>query len=349
MFTISKRIQLVSELKKAFDPQNDHWKRTVENAYRNNAWFTPEYTALAVHNIINQFLNPQELENWVAQYPDLEKKAAAHQHTTVGIVMAGNIPLVGFHDFLAVFVAGFKLKIKLSSKDTTLWQYVYNFLATQSSEFADTVSIVPMLKECDAYIATGSNNSARYFEQYFGKYPNIIRSNRTSVAVLTGKETPEEVTALADSISTYFGLGCRNISKIYVPQGFNWEQFIQNTQHHSWQREHNKYKNNYDYQLAMYILNKVQYMSNEASIFVENKELYAPLSVVHYEYYKELSDIYPDVRQEALLQCVECSSGIQAALQQATNVPVLAFGTSQSPGLTDYADHVDTLQFLSSL
>lgn len=349
MFTISKRIEALDSLSAAFNGHNENWKAAREQAHRANGWFTEAYIDLAVRQIVDKFLDKAKLEAWIAAYPGLQQKSGEHENMTVGIVMAGNLPLVGFHDFLAAFAGGFKVKIKLSSKDTILWNYIYNYLAGQYPEFKETVSIVPMLKECDAYIATGSNNTSRYFEQYFGRYPNIIRSNRTSVAVLTGHETDEELEALEHSINTYFGLGCRNISKIYVPSGYNFEHFIGKTKHHLWQRDHNKYRNNYDYQLAMYILNKVPYMSNEATLFVENKEMYAPVSVVHYEYYDGLETLYPDLNRTEILQCIETAPTIQANIQAHTGISVIPLGSSQAPGLTDYADNVDTMAFLSAL
>ncbi len=349
MFTISKRTDAVCGLAAAFDSHNETWKTVREEAHRANGWFTVTYIDLAVQHIVNRFLDRALLEAWLLQYPDLSRKFPEHQSLTVGIVMAGNIPLVGFHDFLAAFLAGFKVRMKLSSKDTVLWNYIYGYLSDQYPEFRDTVTIVPMLKDCDAYIATGSNNTSRYFEQYFGRYPHIIRKNRTSVAVLTGQETDAELQALESSINTYFGLGCRNISKIYVPVGYDFERFIAKTKHHIWQRDHNKYKNNYDYQLAMYILNKVQYMSNEATLFVENREIYAPVSVVHYEYYDRQETIYPDLNRSEVLQCIETAATNLPVLQAHTTVPVIPLGSSQSPGLTDYADNVDTMAFLSAL
>lgn len=349
MFTISKRIAAACSLAAAFNSENEAWKTVREKAHRANGWFTESYIDLAVQHIVNRFLDKTSLEAWIGQYPGLSQKFPQHQAMTIGIVMAGNLPLVGFHDFLAAFVGGFSIKIKLSSKDTVLWNYIYEYLSGQYPEFSDTVTIVPMLKDCDAYIATGSNNTSRYFEQYFGRYPNIIRRNRTSVAVLTGHETAAELQELEHSINTYFGLGCRNISKIYVPSGYDFENFISNTKHHSWQLDHNKYRNNYDYQLAMYILNKVPYMSNDATLFVENKEMYAPVSVVHYEYYNGLETLYPDLNRTEVLQCIETAPATLERIQAHTTVPVIPLGSSQSPCLTDYADNVDTMAFLSAL
>lgn len=347
--TLAERIQLVATLPQAWSSDNTQWESTKWAAQNANAWFTLDYIELAVNNITQSFLQPELLQEWIEKYPAIIQNFDGNKEKTVGIVMAGNLPLVGFHDFLASFLAGFKVKLKLSSKDTVLWDYILQYLTKQDSRFEAIVKSWPMLKNCDAYIATGSNNSARYFEQYFAKYPHIIRKNRTSVAVLTGEESLEELAALSESMHVYFGLGCRNISKIYVPEGYNFEHFIQHTKQYEWQRDHNKYKNNYDFQLAMYILNKVQYMSNESMLFVENKEMSAPVSVVNYSYYKTLNDLKADLNKEDELQCIEVNAKDIANLQQMTTVPVIALGQSQKPLLTDYADNVDTMAFLATL
>jgi hypothetical protein len=349
MLSLAERVELIIRLQDAFINENEAWMHAKELAHRQNAWFVPEYIQLATDNIVKNFLDKEKLEHWLQQYPTVLSNYHQNKTKTLGIVMAGNIPLVGFHDFLCGFLAGYQLHIKLSSKDTVLWQYVFNYLSSVNDDFKQIVAYLPMLKNCDAYIATGSNNTARYFEQYFSKYPNIIRKNRTSVAVLTGKETVEELCALEESMQTYFGLGCRNISKIFVPQDFNFEHFIVHTQHNNWQRDHNKYKNNYDYQLAMYILNKIPYMSNETTLFVENKEAYTPVSVVNYEYYNSLDDIKEQLNNTEVLQCIETAAHQIDTLQALTSIKVCSFGSSQSPSLSDYADNVDTMEFLGGL
>lgn len=346
---LAERIQLILQLPNIWNDQNEEWLATKNAAYVANAWFTKEYIDLSIANINQQFLQETALNNWIQQYPKLIENYPHNAGKSIGIVMAGNIPLVGFHDFLAAFLGGFNVHIKLSSKDTVLWQFLHRTLTAIQPDFANIVHFLPMLKACDAYIATGSNNSARYFEQYFSKYPNIIRKNRTSIAVLNGEESDEELHQLAHSMHTYFGLGCRNISKIYVPQGYNFERFIQQTKMFEWQRDHNKYKNNYDFQLAMYILNKVIYMSNEAMLFVENKEYYAPVSVVHYEYYTDINSIVNDLNASEQLQCIEVAPTLLESIQAKTSVPVIAMGNSQAPSLTNYADHIDTMAFLSNL
>lgn len=347
--TIAERIELITQLPLCWSDDCNEWENTKRAAQVANAWFTQEYIDKAVGNITQQFLSLDLLNNWVTHYPQLYEKQAINKEKTIGIVMAGNLPLVGFHDFLCCFVGGYSLNIKLSSKDTVLWNYIINYLSSLDNRFSDIVRVSPMLKDCYGYIATGSNNSARYFEQYFQKYPHIIRKNRTSIAVLTGKETVEELTSLSNSMHDYFGMGCRNVSKIFVPNNYDFEYFIQHTKGHLWQRDHNKYKNNYDFQLAMFILNKVPYMSNEAMLFVENKELFAPISVVNYSYYDDLNSIKDTLNEIESLQCIEAAPFISSNLQEMTKVPVINLGESQQPSLMQYADHVDTMAFLESL
>lgn len=349
MLGLKERIKLITLLPQAFNSDDEQWHAARQHAHRQNAWFTENFIDLAINNIIAAFTNEEQLENWIAAYPNITANFDLHNTKVLGIVMAGNIPLVGFHDFLCGFLAGYQLKIKLSSKDTVLWEYIYNFFCKKNPQFKNVVSYAPMLKECDAYIATGSNNTARYFEQYFGKFPNIIRKNRTSVAVLTSEETDEELNLLAFSMQSYFGLGCRNISKIYVPHGYNFERLIAHTSAEKWQRDHNKLKNNYDYQLAMFILNKVPYMSNEINIFVENQQNYSPIAVVNYQFYTQLGDIAEALNQQEELQCIETSKANVSAVKELTTVNVTALGTSQCPTLTDYADNVDTMAFLGNL
>ena len=272
------------------------------------------------------------MDKW-AQHYHLDDNIAIKN---IGIVMAGNIPLVGFHDFLAAFVSGHKQTIKLSSKDDVLLKFLVAKLCSWNPAVADRVSFSELLKGCDAYIATGSNNSARYFDQYFAKYPNIIRRNKTSVAILTGKESEAELEKLADDIHLYFGLGCRNVTKLLVPKGYDFVPLIRSFDRYSYFMDQHKYKNNYDYQLSIMLLNNVYYMTNGNTLLMENSAAFSPISVVNYEYYE------PGEMPAALLQNEE---DIQC-LVGSGHIP---FGQAQCPGLFSYADGADTMQFLLSL
>ena len=250
--------------------------------------------------------------------------------------MAGNIPLVGFHDFLCVFISGHRQTIKLSSKDDILLKHLVQKMSEWEIIAGNYISFSEMLKGCDAYIATGSNNSARYFEQYFSKYPNIIRSNRTSVAVLTGKERPEELALLSDDIHMYFGLGCRNITKIFVPAEYDFVPLLKAFDRYKYFIDHHKYKNNYDYQLSIALMNNIYYMTNGSTLLIESDEIFSAISRLNYSFYDNAETVLKDLTGNPNVQCIAGHGGI-------------AFGQAQSPGLQDYADGVDTMQFLLSL
>jgi len=309
------------------------WKETMSRASRENPWFIPDFTELAVKNIANNFLDQTTLEKWVADYQLPQVKPHPRK---VGVIMAGNIPLVGFHDFLCVFISGHKALIKPSSKDEVMIKHLVNKMAEWDDEINDLVQFAERLKNCDAYIATGSNNSAGYFEYYFKKYPNIIRRNRTSVAVLTGKETRAELEKLADDVYLFFGLGCRNVTKIFVPANYDFIPMLRAFDRYNYLADHSKYKNNYDYNLAIQIMNKKFYMSNASLLLIEEASPFSPISRLNYEFYDDAGKLISALRKNDVIQCIVGKDGI-------------AFGQAQSPSITDYADGIDTLQFLTNL
>lgn len=327
---LQKRIDLMVQLGEYMDSNELAWMDVQDRAVGANAWFTPTHVSLAIDSIVNEFLQRNKLEQWVAGYsmPSAPK--------TVGIVMAGNIPLVGFHDFLCGFISGHKILIKLSGKDEVLLKHIVQKLVEWEPAVAEHLQIAEKLNNCDAYIATGSNNTARYFEQYFGKYPNIIRKNRTSVAVLDGAETDEDLALLADDVYLYYGLGCRNVTQVFVPRDYDFARMLQIFNKHNDYADLNKYKNNYDYHLAIYLLNRIPYMSNESLLMVENDHPFSAVSVLHYKYYDDKNELLKQLRANEEIQAIIGQGGI-------------AFGDSQKPSLTDYADGVDTMAFLCSL
>jgi hypothetical protein len=220
---LQERISLLSRLGEYMLSDSETWKGIRERASRENSWFLPEFIDSSTKHIATAFLQQNALAQFADDYSlqNISGPTGLGKPKTVGIVMAGNIPLVGFHDLLCVFITGHIALIKTSSKDDVLIKHLVNVMVSWNNEVADLVSFSEMLKGCDAYIATGSNNTAGYFEYYFGKYPHIIRCNRTSVAILTGNELEEELSRLADDVYMYFGLGCRNITKLYVPEGYD--------------------------------------------------------------------------------------------------------------------------------
>ncbi len=329
---IEERISLLVKLGEYFSLNDEALQEIKQKAEAQNAWFKQEFIELAIKNITQQFLHRSLLEQWIEQY----QLKDIQQPKTVGIVMAGNIPLVGFHDFLCVFISGNKAMIKLSSKDAVLIKYIAQKLIDWNDDAKQYIAFAENLKGCDAYIATGSNNSSRYFEYYFGKYPSIIRRNRTSVAVLYGNETTGELSLLADDIQLYFGMGCRNVTKLYVPEGYNFIPLIDALKKYNYFADFHKYKNNYDYQLALLIMNRKFYMTNDSIILTENESVFAPVSQVNYANYNETKSLVKSLKNNADIQCI-------------AGKDFIPFGTTQSPSLTDYADGIDTMQFLTSL
>ncbi|MFI5152727.1 MAG: acyl-CoA reductase [Chitinophagales bacterium] len=330
---LQERIQLLVELGKYMKSNESKWQQAKERASLENAWFIPEFIHLAAENISSNWLQEIKLRQWIDPYGfSIENP----EPKNIGLIMAGNIPLVGFHDFMSVFISGHKQIMKPSSKDQALIRQLVEHLIGIDRRVREWVQFADMLRGCDAYIATGSNNSSRYFNYYFSKYPNIIRSNRTSVAVLNGNEPIEELIKLADDVHLYFGLGCRNVTKIYVPREYDFLPLLDAFKKFSWFADHNKYKNNYDYQLTLLILNKKYYMTNGSILLAENRSAFSPISLLHYEYYSDA----PRVSEKA---------GETGEMQCCVGAGFLPFGKTQTPGLEDFADGVDTLKFLHGL
>lgn len=330
MKTLEQKIACLVALGEYMQGHCEAWETAKDRAVQGNQWFTAAQIELAVKNIVSNFLQQELLEQWLHHY------TLPMQPKLVGITTAGNIPLVGFHDFLCGYLSGHTLRLKLSSKDQILLPHLLQHLADCDAEMMNQIVLTDNLRQCDAYIATGSNNTARYFEQYFGKYPHIIRRNRTSVAVLDGSETPEQLSALAEDVFLYFGLGCRNVTQLCLPKGYDFQALFQAFEPYRDYINHNKYRNNYDYYLAIYLLNKVPYLSNDAVLLVENEFPFSAVSVLHYRYYEDKTLLRAELEQSNDLQCI-VGNGF---------VP---FGTAQTPALSDFADGVDTMSFLCNL
>ena len=308
----------------------------ILKAKHHNGWFTEENVRFALKSW-SEALSEAHIRTWISSYTISEGTPK-----TIGIVMAGNVPLVGFHDFISVLISGNKVLAKLSSNDSVLLPFLAEKLIEIEPGFQDRITFTEeKLEHFDAVIATGSNNTARYFDYYFGKYPHIIRKNRNSVAVLTGNETPEQLQGLADDIFRYFGLGCRNVSKLYLPKNYNFDAFF--SAMFSWKHVINdtKYINNYDYNKAVYLMSDIKLLDNEFMLLKEDSGFASPISVVFYEYYDSVPELEKYLSEnETDIQCVVSEAGI------ANELP---FGSTQTPQLWDYADGVDTLQFLLDL
>ncbi len=313
-----------------FNSKNELLSEAQQKAFLQNSWFTPNFQEHAINQIRDAYLNLEALKLWTNQYPRIADKPTGKK---VGIVMAGNIPLVGFHDLLSTLIAGHTAIVKLSSKDTVLMQYVIECLIRINPLFSNLIIPQEQLKNCDAYVATGSNNTGRYFEQYFGKYPHIIRKNKTSIAILDGKETLNDLDLLADDMLLYFGRGCRSVTQIWVPEGYDFIPLLEAMKKYNYLKEEHKYKNNYDYQLALLMMNRQFYMDSGGILLTENPSPFAAISAIHYQFYNSQETPTFDTTE---IQCIVGKSGIP-------------FGKSQKPGLSDYADGVDTLKFLSKI
>jgi hypothetical protein len=316
-------------------------KNEIENAVHHNAWFTKENVEHAL-TALCLLLDETSLKRWLSEYPDIKKDKPNCKR--VGVVMAGNIPMVGFHDFLCVLITGHSFTGKLSSNDNRLLPAVAGLLITIEPEFADKIEFrEEPLKSFDAVIATGSNNTSRYFNYYFGKYPNIIRKNRNAIAVLDGKESAEDLQRLSDDIFLYFGLGCRNVSKLYIRDNFDFDLFFKSIEH--WRSAlmmHNKYMNNYSYNRSIYLVNEVKHLDNGFLLLKEAEPIVSPISVLNYEYYTDTNELEVKLNLNAdKIQCIVSSPNL---LKNS-----VVFGKSQSPNLNDYADGVDTLRFLLNL
>ncbi|MFT5834090.1 MAG: hypothetical protein ACI97N_001724 [Cognaticolwellia sp.] len=336
--TLQERIDALVELGNRLNSNDEKLESVVQQAYIHNRWFTIENCRKAIQNIADAFLQKDKLENWVKAY-DIKTDTPK----AVGLVMAGNIPLVGFHDFMCVFITGHKAKIKLSDKDTVLMEFVFNTLIDINPNIQNYIEKIERLTDFGAVIATGSNNTARYFEAYFSKVPNIIRKNRTSVAVLSGDETMEELKEFGNDVFEYFGLGCRNVSKLFVPKDYNFEPLIE--AFHSFNEivYHNKYKNNYDYNFTLMTMNKIPTIFGTCMLLSENEGFQSRIAQMHFSYYDDKTVLEEKLKaHESEIQCVVSKNPIG-------NISNIQFGGTQVPSLSDYADGVDTMEFLVNI
>jgi hypothetical protein len=312
----------------------------ILRAVQRNPWFTRANIEFALKNIRDSFLREEKLQSWMAAYPLPEPD---RQKVRVGLIMAGNIPLVGFHDLICVIGSGHIAVVKLSDKDDQLIPALIKKMETWFPEITRKVFFVDRLSDFQAVIATGSNLSAKYFAKYFSGYPHIIRKNRNSVAILTGEETDDELTLLGNDIFSYFGLGCRNVSKIYVPEDFDFARFLAQLNRFKDIADHYKYRNNYDYHLATAIINREKYMSNDCIVLLENKSIASRVAVLHYEFYGDPVVLGRELGlHKEEIQCVVSKSEIPGLI-------FTPWGSTQQPQLNDYADGIDTMTFLLSL
>ncbi len=304
----------------------------VNQAKMYNGWFEPSEVKRSFRAWV-EVLNEEELNGWLAKYETIHTDSKC-----VAIIMAGNIPLVGFHDLISVYLSGHQAKVKMSSEDDKLLPALLEVWKLFDDDLLSSVQMAgPKLGNFDAVIATGSNNTARHFEQYFGQYPNIIRKNRTSVAVLNGEESEDELKALATDVFAYFGLGCRSVTKLYLPKGFDLNKVFGGLFH--WQEVVNnkKYGNNYDYHKAIFLLEGYDVLENGFVLLKEDESLNSPIGTLYYEFYEDENQLRNKLE------------GMKDDIQCTVSKKDIPFGQSQAPKLWDYADGVDTMEFLKSL
>ena len=335
-----EKIELLSSL--GDDIHNNlnskEYNTVIEEAFEHNAWFTPDNVKIALTSIANNYLNKQKLDYWLKD----NDSGVTDNIKKVGLTLAGNVPLVGLHDILCTFITNNISQIKMSSKDNTLLPFLLKKLFIINKKSESYFQEVDKLEDFDAIIATGSDNSARYFEYYFSNYPHIIRKNRNSVAIITGEESPEQIRKLGKDIFLFFGLGCRNVSKILVPEKYDFIFFLDNLSEYKYLSDHFKYSNNYNYRKSIYLLNEEPHYDNGFIVLKDEKGLDSPIGTLYYEEYKSEGDIENFVKSN--------SNKIQVVVSDKDHdFPVVPFGKSQEPELWDYADNIDTLYFLSKI
>lgn len=315
----------------------DDFNHIMHAARNSNGWFTIEEVEKSLASL-SKMLNKQDLEQW---FKNIKLNESPKK---VGLILAGNIPLVGFHDVLCVLVTGNIAVIKLSSSDDKLLPALLKILVSFEPALTNHIEYAERLKDFDAIIATGSNNTSRYFDYYFSKVPNIIRKNRNSVAVLNGKETISEIENLGHDVFDYFGLGCRNVSKIYVPKGYDLKNLFEPLEKYQPIINHFKYNNNYDYNKSIYLVNGVKHFDNGFLLVKEDENFVSPLAVLFYEEYSDINTIEEKLNeQDEQIQCVVSNLDLKI------NKEKIGFGDSQNPKLWDYADNVNTIEFLQKL
>lgn len=312
----------------------DNFIELIELSQSHNGWFTPENVYFSIQSWADA-LTEENLSTWLKEY-NFENTTPKN----VGLILAGNIPLVGFHDFLCVLISGHNVLVKTSSNDQYLIKFLANYLIHLDERFAHKIHFIEgKLDNFDAVIATGSNNTARYFEYYFKDKPSIIRKNRNSVAILTGNESKEDLIHLGEDIFRYFGLGCRNVSKLFVPKDYDFKTFFEAMFTYSDIIQYEKYANNYDYNKAVFLMSNFKLLDNEFLLLKEDESYSSTIGTLFYEYYNNIDEITAKLNVDTdKIQCIVSK-----------NINHIAFGQTQKPKLWDYADNIDTIAFLLNL
>ena len=308
----------------------------IKRAKEFNGWFNQENVLFSIENW-SKALRKKNINTWLSSY-DLKEKPQKE----VAIIMAGNIPLVGFHDFLCVLMSGHKVLVKLSSNDKYFIPLIAKYLEYIEPEFKGSIAFTEAkLENFDAVIATGSDNTSRYFEYYFGKHPHIIRKNRNTIAVLSGNESEVALEKMTDDIFRYFGLGCRSVSKVFIPKGYDLDKIFKASFIHKDIINYERYANNYEYNKAVYLMSLFDIRENGFLMLKEDSSYSSPISSLFYEYYEDLQDLKKRLAKD--IDKIQC---ITSDIQELNGIPL---GETQNPQLWDYADKVDTLKFLLTI
>ena len=340
MLSLRERVELIVRAGESLKnhESNEEILAAMSMAGSENQWFIIDNIKKSINAITDKYTAAAKLDQWIESYQIPENT----KPKILGLLLAGNIPFVGIHDVIAGFITGHYLKLKFSDKDTYLMKMFIKLITDQNPAAEIYFEEVERMNDIDMVIATGSNNTARYFDYYFGKKPNIIRKNRVSVAVLSPETSKEELKLLGEDVFSYFGLGCRNISKLYLPKGYKIETIMEAFEDWKEWVLHNKYKNNFDYNYAIYLLNKVKFFTNGSLITLEDENLYSRISCLHFSFYENKEDLTMELKAvEKELQCIVSNVELEG-------LKTYGLGQTQAPELWDYADGVDTMEFLVS-
>lgn len=337
---LEDRIKILAAAGKAIN--NDLQANRLDDLFykvaNENPWFIKEYVTKALKNAAENYLSLEKLNDWASQYKIVSKSKI------IGLIPAGNIPLVGLHDLICVFISGNISYIKPSSKDSSLLHYIVNTILELEPKAREYIQFVDRLEKFDAVIATGSNNTHRYFEHYFGKYPSVLRRNRTSVGIISKNTSEFELRNLCDDIYEYFGLGCRSVAKLFIEEGFDITKLLDQTKDYEWLGNQNKFYNNYMYNKSVYLVNRVSHFDTGFSLFKEDEGFHSPISVTFFEYFKSIESVNAKlIELDENLQIVVGNNDFDLDLK------LVPFGGGQKAGLKDYADNIDVMDFLLQL
>lgn len=343
--TLGKVLQQLNNNKSADKisrSQEDYFNKLLEDEKNKNPWFTTSFIQERIAQL-TRLLNKENLTNWLSRYPEAEQSKTSKK---IAVIMAGNIPLVGFHDALCVLITGHYLIAKYSSKDFQFLQFIFQLLTMIRADWKERIQFTDSRPTgFDAIIATGSNNASRYFNYYFGDYPHIIRKNRNSIGILDGHETKNDYHHLGWDIFQFYGLGCRNIAKIYVPENFQLASFYEGIRSFSWVIDHYKYANNYDYNKTVWLMQNESIFDNGFLLLKKDKSLSSPIGSLYFEEYTSEATLSQEINKlSETIQCIASRNTIQLG-----TLSTIPFGSSQEPALWDYADQIDTILFLINL